>query len=63
MAIIVTKQGKKPELKEYVGTCRKCKTEVEFQQHDGVVTHDQRDGDFITVTCPTCSNLIYGTAK
>lgn len=61
--IKITKQGKKPELKEYVGTCRNCKTEVEFQQQDGTVTHDQRDGDFITVTCPVCQQNIYGTAK
>lgn len=61
--IKIIKVGREPDLKEYTGVCRHCQTEVEFQQQDGIVTHDQRDGDFITVTCPLCQNNIYGTAK
>ncbi len=36
-------------------TCYNCKSELEFQECEGKVTHDQRDGDFITVVCPVCN--------
>lgn len=47
----------------YQATCYYCKTEIEFEQSEGAVTHDRRDGDFITVTCPICHKLITVAVK
>lgn len=35
-------------------TCSTCNSELEFTRAEGTITRDQRDGDFITVTCPVC---------
>lgn len=54
----IIKKGKRPEDKKHRGTCHNCKTVVEFSQSEGVVTYDQRDGNFVTVKCPTCGQDI-----
>ena len=58
MAVVVTKQGALPSHDVFAGTCRVCSTEVEFLRGDAKLTFDQRDGDFLSVTCPTCSATI-----
>jgi len=50
----IIKKGNIPDEKIYQAKCYNCKTEIEFVQKEGVVTRDQRDGDFITVQCPLC---------
>ena len=50
----IIKRGTKPEDARHIGTCANCKTEVEFARSEGVVTHDQRDGSFVSVDCPVC---------
>ncbi len=55
----ILKRGVKPEDQFYLGTCHKCGTEVKFQRSEGVVTQDQRDGNFISVNCPVCGNKIH----
>lgn len=55
----VIKEGNKPELSIHLGKCSNCKTEVEFQRHEGIVTHDQRDGSYVTVECPICGGKIH----
>lgn len=55
----IIKKGTPPSDKVYEGTCRSCKTVVEFKQSEGKVTHDQRDGNFVSVRCPVCNSLIH----
>ena len=57
--MFIIKRGKKPEDTVNRGTCNRCRTEVEFRRSEGEVTHDQRDGDFVSVDCPVCGHKIH----
>ncbi len=46
--------GKKPEERVFLGKCRACRTEVEFEQREAKTVCDQRDGDYLSVPCPIC---------
>lgn len=50
----IIKQGIVPEEVVYRTTCSKCDTEFEFAQREAKLTSDQRDGDFVSIPCPTC---------
>lgn len=63
MAVKVTKPGALPEHDVFEGTCYRCKTEVEFERADAKFTSDQRDGDFLSVACPTCGGSIHVAAS
>lgn len=54
----IIKQGIDPKTLVYKGSCNNCSTEVEFDRSEGKVTYDQRDGDYISVECPTCKHKI-----
>lgn len=55
----ILKQGTKPEDSVHTGRCINCGTEVKFKRSEGKVTFDQRDGDYVTVACPTCRRPIH----
>ena len=59
--MLVLKQGTKPDEITHEGTCNHCGTVVSFERGEGRVTHDQRDGDFVTVDCPTCNSQIHSS--
>ena len=48
----IVKQGKVDD-NIYRGTCRNCGTEIEFDKNEAKYVSDQRDGDFLTMRCPT----------
>ncbi len=50
----IIKEGKLPDNKILTATCANCKTEIEFTVGESRRTFDQRDGDYVTVTCPLC---------
>jgi len=58
MSVKVIKQGQKPESRVYRGACRTCHTEIEFERHEAKYNVDQRDGDYLSIRCPTCSSDI-----
>ncbi|VDS07532.1 hypothetical protein PARHAE_00709 [Paracoccus haematequi] len=39
-------------------TCRYCDSELRFREHEAKITHDQREGDFMTITCPVCKGSL-----
>jgi len=49
----ILKHGVLPGEKEYIGDRYNCKCQVKFKQKEGRVTHDQRDGSFVSILCPT----------
>lgn len=59
MAIEIIKRGQIPEEKKYRGCCSNCRTEFSFQQKDAKVSHDLRDGSFMTIACPVCKAAVY----
>lgn len=53
-------KGIDPSSKPMIGTCTKCKTQVEFTQEEATYQHSYRNepGNYY-VTCPVCSNMIW----
>lgn len=54
----IIERGTKPTDKVYTVRCRQCETKFEFEKHEGKVTCDQRDGDYISIVCPVCLNQV-----
>ncbi len=54
----IIKQGSLPGDRPFRGTCRNCQTEIEFLQKEAIYHFDQRDGDYLSIGCPTCSTSI-----
>lgn len=52
-------RGVDPKEHTWRGTCLNCKTLVEFSKAEARYNHDQRDGDYLTVTCPVCGGDIH----
>lgn len=52
----IIKQGNLPEDRPYQTVCRNCNTEFEFLQKEAELVFDQRDGNFLKIKCPVCSN-------
>jgi len=52
-------RGQLPELKVYEATCTHCETVISFVRSEALYRSDQRDGDYLIIKCPVCSNSIY----
>lgn len=48
----IINQGSLPSEKVYTVTCSHCKTLFKFKQDEAKYVSDQRDGDFLQITCP-----------
>lgn len=59
MAIEVVERGEMPEDRPYEATCNNCRSKLRFLRGDAKFTPDQRDGDFLTVTCPVCKQSVH----
>lgn len=59
MAIVIIKEGKKPEDIVYRKQCYKCNTIFTYLRCD--VTSDQRDGNYIE--CPLCKQGLAHDSK
>lgn len=51
-------RGQEPHKKVHTGTCTNCKTRVRYEEWEGTIVYDQRDGDYIKVPCPVCGRVI-----
>jgi hypothetical protein len=56
--IRIIKRGVNPETKLYQGACHNCGTVVEFPRSAAKYQADQRDGDYLEVSCPVCHRRI-----
>jgi len=54
----IIKQGIKPEDMIFNAKCNQCGTEIEFAKKEATVTYDQREGNFMSITCPCCNHTI-----
>lgn len=59
----IIEKGRPPHEREWRVTCTNCGTRFECLQNEGAVIDDQRDGRYILVHCPVCSNQCYGSPK
>jgi len=55
----IIKKGTPPAEQEYTATCRNCESVLRFKRGEAKFTGDQRDGDFLTITCPVCGTYVY----
>lgn len=54
-------RGTKPSETVHRATCSTCKSQIEFQRHEGKINNDQRDGNTIEVDCPVCETKIFAS--
>jgi hypothetical protein len=54
----ILKTGHIPAERSYKMECRTCNTVFRFLQKEGKIIYDQREGDFIQISCPLCHNKI-----
>jgi hypothetical protein len=56
----IISRGVDPRTLTYQATCNRCKTVVEFTRDDPEVKYnnDQRDGDYLSCSCPVCADMI-----
>jgi hypothetical protein len=55
----IIKHGVPPSEKLYEAMCNKCGTVIEFKAGEAKRVNDQRDGDYLTISCPICYNMIF----
>ena len=48
----IISEGHLPSKQLYNGQCRNCGTIFTFQREEARLVPDDRDGDYLTVTCP-----------
>lgn len=54
----ILKPGKKPEEALYRVDCKNCGCLFEFNDSEAKFVPDNRNGDFLTIECPTCRMLV-----
>jgi len=59
----VIRQGTPRADRLYKATCRECDCEFEFQASEARFHPDQRDGDFLSIPCPTCHIVVNVAVK
>jgi hypothetical protein len=59
MAIEIIERGELPGEKQYEASCNLCRSRLKFLRADAKITYDQRDGDFLTITCPVCLRPVH----
>ncbi|MBB0100129.1 hypothetical protein [Ralstonia pickettii] len=59
----IIERGTLPGEREWKAKCTHCGTHFEFKQREGNFHSDQRDGNYMTVGCPVCNYICYGSEK
>lgn len=54
----IIKKGILPKERMHRAKCYNCKTEIEFKEEEAVIIYDQRDGNYLSITCPVCGSNI-----
>jgi len=54
MAIRIIKAGEVIENRKYEVVCQICRSVLGFDYKDATYKFDQRDGDYLVITCPVC---------
>jgi RNase P subunit RPR2 len=57
--VVVLQVGQKPSERIYTAMCRSCDSQLRFKASEAKTTFDQRDGDFVSVECPVCSDRVH----
>lgn len=54
----IVRQGADPVKQHIEGECTRCRTVIKFLPVEARYVPDQRDGDFYSIQCPVCPNMI-----
>ena len=54
----VIRPGVLPENVEIESTCRYCKCLFSYTKKEAFYRSDQRDGDYLEISCPTCARPV-----
>jgi ribosomal protein S27E len=54
----IIKPGIEPAERVFQVTCRDCECEFAFKRKEANMTTDRRDGDFLSINCPTCFRTV-----
>lgn len=59
----ILKRGTAPSEIPYQATCHKCKTEIEFMEHEARETAGDRPWEptCLIISCPVCNNGVFVT--
>lgn len=60
---VLRPQKHPPDSFKLIWDCNFCEAQLEAEEADLKLTYDQRDGDFVTMTCPECKGINSQTAK
>ncbi|MBI1620052.1 hypothetical protein [Aquamicrobium zhengzhouense] len=63
MTVQIIRPGTLPEERAYTATCRNCDCQFTFLRADARYVPDQRDGDYLSIPCPTCTKEFTTSAK
>lgn len=55
----IIERGTPPGEVVHQARCTNCRSLIEFKQSEGKVTFDGRDGNYVTILCPVCNQMIY----
>ena len=50
--VMIVSAGRLPENSTYNATCMNCKTVFTFTRGEALLVDDQRDGDYLQISCP-----------
>jgi hypothetical protein len=59
----IISRGVLPSEKTYETTCPNCGTWLRLNRGEDKFTSDNRDGDFLTISCPVCNVPVYTQAN
>ena len=57
--VTIIKQGSLPEDRLFETTCSHCGTIFTFQRKEADYRSDQRDGEYLIISCPYCNRSVY----
>jgi hypothetical protein len=62
LIIEIIKHGEIPSKRKYTASCNSCNTQFRFLRDEGNLQCSHRDGNYIAIDCPVCSNQVYTNA-
>jgi hypothetical protein len=54
----IIRKGALPQERMFRSVCLYCNCEFEFTQCEAYTFHDQRDGSYVQINCPTCKRPV-----
>jgi hypothetical protein len=63
MSIKIIKRGIPPEKMKFIGECCKCKSIIEWERPDGMMSRFEFGKEESIIHCPVCNFVLLGEEK